>query len=485
MIKSVENFLAMNPAFPNYSEKNQHYYMSGVNPTYYLDTAGVQEVQLAPLVASVAWTKGSFFNLSVDDIVPSISNSYDAYAVGSDSTVYGVNAASGAVSSFGFPSGSSSISGDHRIACFANQVIISIAGIGGAGLAELYTMALPGGGGFTGITSLTGTVHHLEPFSLYLLVSSGSQVQRLTTSLSLIGGIDFGTGWTVQNIKNYDDKYASIAVTQGNFDYSFLALWDGSSPFANFKVKVPGRFLDQKVINGILYVAVWENGGLGTNIRTSVYKLNSTTLQLETSPIVSNISVPTNNQNCIFNFSNKVGVLLNNTDLFTYGKRNVGLEEFVLSTGIPFDHFSETSGGYLIGTALNPSTGNTDLYSYIQTATIYNKINYISQWMPSNAAGAIDIFYDTPPQSGTDSINVTIYGKGENIPKSQQNIPIVLNPINVSTIVSDVTPISQYRTRLDLQGFTGSQIKITISTINSTWRPIIRGYQLIDSIMNK
>lgn len=467
----LQNFLKMSPDAPQYSDKTQHYYMSGVNPTYYLDTPGIQEEQIAPLIASVAWTKAPLapaFNLSIDDIVPSNNNTYDAYAIGSDSETYGINAGSLTVTQFGFPSGSSQSSGNHRTAIFANNMIVSVDGIGGAGNAELYRMATPGGGGWTGITSLSGSLHHLETFSKWCMVSSGSKIDKLETSFSstLTPGLDFGTGWSVLDMKNYNDQYLVSAVTQGNFDYTYLSLWDGIQNFSNAKVRVPGKFLGMKVINGVLNVAVLENGGSGTQIRTSIYYLKNTTLVLKMTPVVSPIIVPVTNQHCLFNFSNKLGILLLNTDCLTYGSRNNGLEEFVISTGIAFDHFSETSGGLLIGTAFNGT--NTDLYVYIPTQTTYNPINYISEWIPVNNPTVIDIIYDSPPQSNTDAINVTVTGKGEDIITAETQI------IPLQSITS-TNKLNLRRTRLDLQGFTGSLLMINLTTVNNgSWRPIIR-----------
>ena len=80
----------MRPEVPEFSAKNQHYLIAGANPTYYLDTAGTQEEQVAPLSASLQWKK----------LTPTLLGSWSQtnenatvalYASGTNPTYYGQN----------------------------------------------------------------------------------------------------------------------------------------------------------------------------------------------------------------------------------------------------------------------------------------------------------------------------------------------------------------------------------------------------------
>ena len=117
--------------------------------------------------------------------------------------------------------------------------------------------------------------------------------------------------------------------------------------------------------------------------------------------------------------------------------------------------------------------------SYVGTpyAGNYKQLLYKSQWIPVRNLQGVDIWYETPP-SGTDKIVVTLYGQGENLITSGAQT-IDLNPITATNY------LNKKRSRLDIsdyqtgEAFQGDQVKIVLSTVNTTWQPIIRAINLI------
>jgi len=189
---------------------------------------------------------------------------------------------------------------------------------------------------------------------------------------------------------------------------------------------------------------------------------------------------------CLFDFRNYLGVHLNSipfngstlTDpLLVQGSDESGEIEFVHSSGRQFDQISPAFDGSLWAN-LFLSSGNSVLFM-LPTSGTYQNISHLSQWIPVENLAGIDIYYDTPPKQGNDAINVTIYGKGEDIIAAQ---PISAPPSTTLMSITPSTYLNLVRTRLDLQGFTGSQAMIQISTVidpGSSWRPIIRAVELV------
>lgn len=473
---SLNNFLRMNPEVPQYSTTNQHYLLSGVNPTYYNDVPGIQEEQLAPLAASSKWFDmggGSFvFGSPTSDITDSTEGTYSAYSIDNNSEVYGIDIFTNNVVPLGYPSGSIETSFAQKLKCYNNKLLAITKTTTSP---NMWKMDLPSGSWSSFGTISANDEHFLENFLEYCMVSdSYSKVKKIDASFSILTGIDLGTGWTIKGMKNLNDKYLAVVGANGNFTNNFLFLWNGRDDRYNYSVKIPGKYIDMKVIDGVLYVAIWANGtGNGTNTgKTALYSLNGTRLTQIMIPQVSAITTSTGQKGAIFNFMNKVGLRLDSTELMVYAKTIAGIEEFVLSRDINFNKFIETYDGYLLGTA--PVTGQATgtCYWYNAQSTSYHNISYKSQWipLPTNATG-LDIVYDTPPQSGSDAINVTVYGKGENIISG--NSTTVLNSITASSVLNTT------RTRLDLQGFTGDKIMVQLTTVNTTWRPIIREINII------
>ncbi len=473
---SLKNFLRMNPEVPQYSDSNQHYLLSGVNPTYYTDSPGIQEEQVAPLIASNKWFDmgggGFVFGSPTSDITDSTEGTYSAYSIDNNSQVYGIDIFTNNVVPLGYPSGSIETSFAQKLKCYNNK-LLAITKTSTS--PNVWKMNLPSGAWSSFGSISSGDEHFFENFLEYCMMSdSYSKVKKIDASFSILTGIDLGVGWNVRGMKNLNDKYFVIAGANGNFTNNYLFLWNGRDDRYNYAVKMPGKYIDMKVIDGVLYVAIWANGtGSGTNTgKTALYQLSGTRLVPVMIPQISSIITSNGQKGAIFNFMNKVGLNLSSAELMIYAKTIVGTEEFVLSRDIIFNKFTETYDGYLIGTSNVVGAATGTCYWYNSQSTTYNTIAYKSQWipLPTNAAG-IDIVYDTPPQSGNDSIDVTIYGRGENIISG-----------NSTTILNSITPttyLNTTRTRLDLQGFTGDKIMIQLTTMNTAWRPIIREINII------
>lgn len=520
----------MSPDLPEYTDKNQHYLISGANPQYYNDNdlAGVQEKQLAPLVASNTWNIIGTTGLSYSDITESTEGTYDAYAIEADSRVIEISVPSTIISmaTHPYPNGSAQNGTQQKLNCFAGKLLAITT------TTHIFSTPLPVTDvAWTdlGVVLSTTTEHFMENFLEYCMISDGSKVGKMDSTVTLAGfttGIDLGINWTVIGLKNYNDKYLAVAGVMGvptggnagNFMRNYLFLWNGISSRYNYSVKIPGKFLDMKVIDGTLYVAVWVNGL--SSPKTVLYYLKGTQLVPVLNPQYSPIYLPQSggSKRIIFNFLNKVGLNMNDNSLLIYNKGYAGTETFVIKGAtLQLERFSGSFNGFILATS-----GNS-IYYYNQISTTYNSISYTSHWIPAKGLQGIDIWYDTPPQSTTDSINVILYGDGENIingtsptTKSGGNFVIgntyqivsvgttdftligaTANTIGLFfkatgvgsgtgtaiTTLASITPthfLNQKRTRLDLVGFVGDKCKIVLTTINSgSWRPIIREISLI------
>lgn len=479
----LQNFLKMTPEAPQYSEANQHYLLSGVNPTYYLDTPdtstfdGIQEEQIAPLIASQKWnllnntTSGSAYN----DITESSESTYDFYFIRADSRVFAYDLFFGTKTDCGYPNLVAENTSLQKIKCFANNLLVVTKT---STSPNIWRTALPASGSSTwtpfGSISNDGDEHFLEPFLEYCMITDNKrQVKKIDTSFNVTSGIDLGIGWTINGMRNYNDKYLAIAGSTGSFNNNFLFLWNGRSDTYNYSIKMAGRFLDMKVVDGTLYVAIWVSGTgnqSGTG-KTVLYCLSGTSLKEVTLPFISTIKYGF--KQGIFSMNNNVGINLNNSNsLMIYGKTPTGTAKFVQNDNLSFTKISDTYSGSIVGIVV--TGGNYFLY-YLPTVNInsrYNTITYKSQWIPVKNLSGIDIEYDTPPQSGTDAINVTIYGRGEDIISG-----------NSTTVLDSITPtnyLNTTRTRLDTKNFAGDKVKILLTTVNSgAWRPIIRKITLI------
>lgn len=488
----IENFLRMIPQVPEYSSRNPNYLISGVNPLSYLDD-GSQEEQIAPLSASIDWTFPPGVISSgenVVDMIPSTEGTYSVYFITDSTQVYGLS--STGFTSLGFPSGSSVSNAGGRLAIAAGYIFA-------IWQATVYRMELPSGS-WTAISGTTisypGGVHFMEPFLDFIALADSasgdtpySYIDKLDPSAFTVtnppaAGIDLGTGIGIIGLKNYNDKYLAIAAGKTSygggvfgFAQNYIFLWDGISNTYNYSVRIPGKYVDMKVVDSVLYVAVES-----ASSKSTVYYLDNTALKKSFNVQYSNFTfskgspVPC----ALFDFKNYLGINLNSPTnneitfpLMVQGQDEMGAIEFIHSSGRSFDQICTGFDGNIYANVYFPSGTSEIVYlpTVLPFSGIYQSILYKSQWIPVANLQSIDIYYDTPPQSGTDAINVTIFGRGEDILSgSSTTVLQSINPANFLT---------QKRTRLDVLGFTGDKVKIQLSTVNSAWQPKIRGIILI------
>lgn len=435
--------------------------------------------------ALIFYVYGGFVGLSLDgNIVHMISNtssSPSAFAITDTTHVYGVSPTG--ITDLGYISGST-VSNAGGYLAIGGSYLFATYSLGG-----IYKYPL-GGGSWSLISGATLTaavgVHIMEPFLDFIAILDGSVsyaqgnlVRKLDVgAFTLSSGINLGTGWGTMQIRNLNNKYLAIAAGKtgagGNttgYSQNYIYLWNGITSTYNYAIKVPGKFIDMKVVDSVLYVAVQVSVG-----KTCLYYLNGTKLTKIITTQYSTINqaiyapVPCS----LFDFKNNLGIHLDNTTDFNdpimlYGKEDMGQLEFIHTSGYRFDQFCVGYDGNLFASCV-PNIFTPALY-YLPTSGTYQQVTYKSQWIPVKNLQALDIYYETPPQSGTDAINVTIYGSGEDIING-----------NSTTVLNSITPtnyLNKKRTRLDCQGFTGDQVMIKLTTINSAWQPIIRKIRII------
>ena len=488
---SLNNFLKMSPEAPQYTDKNQHYLISGANPTYYNDISGVQEEQIAPLIASNVWQlaylndggHGSVGSSHITSLIPNPlvgSPLNDAFGIDIYGNIFMYSIYNNSCTNYGAVI-SGINSGDNAIHGFAGLIIAIVytsapfiysSSSGSSGTwTSLYPVALSGGANGIG-------QRYMEQMGQFLYISDGldsshtmSQVKLLSASFVYIAGIDLGIGWTITGIRNFNDKYMAITANNANFSGDYLFLWNGQAGVdPQYKAKIEGQYIDMAIVNSILYVAVRVSGtGNSATIgKTAIFYLKNNQLVPLLTPQISLLSSGYGDNGVLFNFSSKLGMNLVSKDLMIYGDSEIGKEEFVLSTGRDFNKFCVTANGYLL--AVDYYTFSP--YYYNLSSTTFNQISYKSHWIPVKNLQGLDIWYDAPPSITGDKISVTIYADGENIITGTQTI-----------VLADITPthyLNKKRTRLDVVGFAGDRCKIVLTTTQtSTFRPIIRGIDLI------
>jgi hypothetical protein len=483
----IRNFLRMTPEVPQFNvDKNPNYLVSGANPTHYLDFPGIQEEQMAPLIASYNWNQiSASLDGEIVAMIPASSNSanFTVFLMTSTSHVFGITASGGipvSVTSLGFPDGgahSGLLTG--KLASFAGTLF--------AGVyldSQIYRItSFSGPTWSSGMGSITlGVNTFFTTFLQYLTVTDGlGNVVKFDTSFTQSAGISLGTGWIITGTINYNDKYMAIAAVRTNsYDYTenYIFLWDGVSATYNYAMRIPGGYIDMEIIDSILWVAVSES-----STKTSMYKMKNNFLVKEFTMPYSLISqagfsfVPEDNHT-LFNYMGKLGIrLTTNTDLtcplLVYGDTPVGKESFIITSGNQFSNFCTGTDGLLYAAEYIPG-GNGNLWYYPTTSTSYQPILYRSHWVRVHNPSGIDIRYALPPASATDQIQVTIYGRGEDIIAGSGIVTTAL------VTITNTNFLDFKRTRLDLLGFEGDFMKIELRTVNTeTWRPVIRGIDII------
>ena len=346
---------------------------------------------------------------------------------------------------------------------------------------------------FSGTFNVTDTITYgVSSYTATLGTQLGTTNQLIRkadpTSFLISQGIDIGQGWGVIGLKNYNNKYLAIAAGQtlvtsvvSGYVQNYLFLWDGVSARYNYSIKIPGKYIDMKVVDSVLYVAVLLSSG-----KTRIYFLNGTVLKRYKTPQIRLISSnPAPVPNPLFDYKGNLGVhlrssLLNPTDpvsdpLAVYGNEELGEFAFIHSYGRPFEAFSIGFDGQLYATIPKNGATEAQLWVYSDNNNVYQNINYRSLWIPVRNLQFLDIYYEKPPQNNGDAINTTIEGKGEDVPNNYQ----LINLNQITNLIEGYQLPN--KTRLDCKGFTGDQLRITISTENTSWQPIIRKIVPIDN----
>lgn len=477
----------MRPDTPEYSANNQTYIVQG-NPRYYDDTTGVQEEQEAPLAAAVDWNYiGQIVDGNIVHMVTSTNSTYNVYAVTDQCEVYGITGST--ITSLGFPTGSPTANTGARLGIIGTNIYFTY-----SATTSVWVMALPSGSWSTISTTITSTagIHHLEPFQNFMAIADASGTANCTyvrtidpasgTASSYATSLNLGNGYAIMGLRNLNNKYLAIAGAQTNTAYNpgysqnYLYLWSGGGigayAIADFQIKLPGQYIDMKVIDGgQLLIAVQVSSG-----KSVVYELVGVKLREYHNPQFTGIKngvyspVPCS----LFDYRGSVGINLQSVTGYSNPIQVVDKDTAFIQnvrSGLGFDQIVVGFDGNIYANEYIISSGLTKLYVYNDTGTTYVPVALQSQWIPVENVQALDIFYATPPQSGTDAVNVTIYGKGEDI--------ITGTSTTVLTAITPTTKLNNSRTRLDAQNFTGDRIMVELSTVNSTWRPIIRAVNII------
>ena len=431
-------------------------------------------------------------NVTLDgDVIHMVSSTvinYSIYLITSTGRVYGVTYSNGApdgVTNLGYITGSAQ----------SNILTFNLA-IGGGdgtningylfatqgGVQLVYKMPLPSGSWTATGSILSASFHDMEPFLNYIAIKDSSStsypslVKKFsTTAFTVTNGVDLGSGFGVKSMKNYNDKYLAIVGGKGSvvdtgYSGNYLFLWDGISSTYNYSMKIPGKFIEMKVIDSVLYVAVATSKN-----KTVLYYMSGTSLKKVLTTQFSKINayfVRSYNLCSLFNFRNYVGLFMNSTSdmnypILVYGREDIGQFEYIHSYGKQFDQFVTGYDGNIYASQF-VSVGVSNLLYLGGSA--YQNIIYKSQWIPVKNLTAIDVLHDGAP-TGTDSITVTIYGQGENIISG--NSTTVLTPITATSY------LTAKRTRLICDGFTGDQVMVKLTTSYANTRPVIRGIILI------
>lgn len=442
----------------------------------------------------------NFVEGNIVNMIPSTNNIYSIYAITDTTHVYGITQS--LITDLGYITGSSQPGN-------AGGYLA----IGGGGSAtqgylfgtnatnpDVYQMTLPGTGagnwtqfGSSQVQTSVG-VHIMEPFLDFIAIKDGSTsfidgslINKLNMSdmSSINAGINVGVGYSIFQMRNYNNKYLAIAAgkavapSASGYPQNYIFLWDGISPRYNYSIKVQGQFIDMKVIDSVLYVAIKVSA-----FKTCLYQLVNTSLRKVFTSQISNIRNQQSSSKyapilcSLFDFKSYVGINLDpavsatlTNPILIHGSDEMGELEFIYSSGHDFDQINVGYDGNLYAAEYIAANSNSNVYTIPATGS-YQPIFYQSQWIPVDNLESIYIDYDMPPKSGTDAINVTIFGRGEDI----------LTGFS-TTILDSIIPTNTFSNRkakLDVKGFTGSQIMVQLSTVNnSTWRPIIRSIDLI------
>ena len=462
---SLTNFQKVSPDVTQYSDKNQHYMMSGVDPLYSASQNTIQEEQVAPLAASykmkLAMTDTGTAVIITDIIPASFANGgaqTGVWAIDDGNYVFdGTNVYSPWTGSTGQTNFLTQF-GNFVIASSSNSQKLAYQS-GSYGGFTLMTM--------TGLNFGSGPVY-MTPFLEFCMACYLGKVYKITIGsvpdiVLNTPAIDIGTNFAIIAKPVIYNNYASIPARYGgDYNGNYLFLWNGTGISWQYKVPLPGKFIGQSVIKGTLYVVVENKSGVQNLYYLVNYQLR------KVKGLHGLYTTITNKPHPVLNIGDFVGILTDN-GVFKWTKDEIlGEVSYLYNTG---NYNCGCTGG--ANNYLYTTTG-LQIFNDTIIANTFNNISYISEWIPVKNVSGIDIIYDIPPQISGDAINVTLYGKGEDIITG--NSTQVLNSITPSTILNTT------RTRVDVQGFTGDKAKLLITTTASavtTWQPIIRQIDVI------
>jgi hypothetical protein len=463
---TLQNFLEMQPDMPQMGKDNQHYLISGVDPLYYLQETGVQEQTVAPMAAARTFAQiltvstGTYFV----NVVPSRVSSYDVVGITNTGYVYGIS--SSVLTPFGFLTMTSDFA---TIASFDNHFWVSY-----EHSTSLYQYTFSSGL-WASVYSFNGVIPYARPFCqfnqyLYTIdiaasgLASISQVKRIDTGIDVTVPLDFGTGWNIWSLENFNNRYLAIGAFFCNENFNtipngtdwYVFLWDGFSNEINLPIKLPGALVDLKAIGSQLYALIKERSGqyaLYQFVGQDFKRLFGIAIDL---PKSTTNGGATRTGVTLFSYGGMVGINLASLGQLLYGSGRFILTpqnmDIVCATG--------TSG-------IIYATAGTQIYLY---GSGYSPILYRSQWLPKPAAGIV-VHYASGPQGAGDAIQVTLDGFDE---EGNASSGLAL------TAITSATKYNDYKTPLDAQGFKGQLCRVTLSTTSGgTWQPIIRGIDLI------
>ena len=310
----------------------------------------------------------------------------------------------------------------------------------------------------TGGLTYTGC-HPLFYFKDFCAVADGSLIRKLTTGFVLSSGIDLGGDWKATlKMTNIGNDYLVIPASRG-YGNDFVFLWNGISSTYQYALEVPGKVLGVQTVKGRLYIAVRNTAN-----RCVIYLQKGKQLEIVTHPLLNfNGSIAKDGLSLFHGSSLLVSTTAGS---FIYGDSFVG----VYSTN-QYNRYCIGNDSYTYGSV----TATQAVYKFDDQVTTHNPIVYISKWIPlSGKLSAINIYYDTPPTSASDTISVSLDSWGENQYTGVTNIPL--------TTITNTNYTTTKRTILDVKDFTGDLCRInlqTTSNVPSTWQPIIRKIELI------
>lgn len=478
---SLTNFQKMSPSVPQYSDKNQHQYIVGVNPLYYLATmneasSNVQEEQISPLYPSTTLiSQATNARSSTYSDIISVPSRYGDYVSADNGGYVQRMLLSGLDDNNVF----GSTSGNVTLADFAGFVW-AMSWANGASSSIQY--ANYDSGAWTNLTSIpshSGYGGWLVPFQNqgFLMVCFGEYIYTIDQTLTISGSakLALGAGWYIACapemyangnyavIAAYKSENVSTLPTNNTYIGNALFFWNGSGTTVQYKIELPGMFIGMKSINGNFYVIVEEIFGFQTLYKIVGYSLKRIMGLTGISSSVTRLGI---RSNCCTNVNGYLGIESSKGLVLFKEDSDIGNVLF------QYDTTSNYNKIIIAGSSakLYALKGSTIYYDNLGSNTATNTISYTSQWISIQNLKRIDVYYETPPNSGTDAINVTIYGKGKNSGATTTSL---------KSITSTSFLNSQY-TSLDVGGFTGDRVKVVLTTVNSgTWIPIIRQIDLI------